>query len=959
MTPSPTDTDPASVPPPEWSRGDVLGDRFRVVSLLGRGGFGEVYRAEELLPDGSVVRELALKILPASHATAGWAHEMKIVAGLRHPSIVGVVSAGLLADSGRPFVAMELLDGAPLSAVLRERGAVGFRRALEWGRQIAGALDAVHARDVVHLDLKPANLHLGVDGRVRVLDFGIARHGATTSPAPATTTDALSTDALLVRGATQALCGRAPSEARPVLGTPGYTAPEVLMGRAVTPAADAYALGVCLHQLIVGALPHRARALARGASDAEVLAYRAELRDATLAGDLAPLPDEIPSAVRALVASLLSIDPRARPRDLAAALDEVWARPYGIPEVPYLGLAAYGASREGMLFGRDAEIARLADELAARPALVLVGASGSGKSSLAIAGIAPELEKRFPDGLDVWRTVVARPGADLARLVADRGSRDGVVLIVDQLEEAVTQLEETARARFAAELGRLSGHGDDAPQRGLRVICTLREDFATRVAALGALAAVLERAARFVAPPSPSSVADIVTLPARLGGVTIDDVRPVVEDVLRETRAGDGRLPLVSFALARWWETRARGRLSAREWLEGGGVAGALSRHAEATLASLPEDTRAAARRLCLRLVTPERTRARVPEPELTLGGALEARALAHLEAARLVTIDDERRVTLSHESLLFAWRSLAAFLDEEALDRKEASGLSALARAHADAREGAKDDTLLRGGRLAHALELAARRPELTAPFTRFLEDSRRRERKAALARRAGVAAAIIAAMAVVGAGYWTNRRHADDIALREDNLRTLVRDAEAVKRDALAVQAGAASAAASARAASEELRRCRDTARRAEEANRRELATRYPGDSLDQRLVSFLLRWEHVTNLHDGARVGGYYAAEVDWLGGKVTREELARGQASEWIKSPSYRLVLGDAQVVQHADGAHVVRVTREERRAGRESIAVWQVTIQGDKPESFAITRVALEKTVAAERPIGCP
>lgn len=958
MTQGTTDKTAAPDSLPAWSRGDVLGGRFRIVSRLGRGGFGEVYKAEELLPDGSVVRELALKLLPASHLSSDWAHEAKVLAQIRHPSLVGIVSAGVLSDSGLPFVAMELLEGEPLSVVLRRRGTVGFRRAIEWGRQIASALDAVHELKIVHLDLKPANLHLGPDGRVRVLDFGIAHHGKRVSVRPVATADALATDALLDAEPERPSAAPRTEEKKLVLGTPGFTAPEILEGRTVTPGADAYALGVCLHQMITGRLPQRARELSKEPTDDELRAYRAELRDATLSGDLVPLPDEVPRAVREVVTRLLSLDPKARPTPLAPVLDEVHVRPYGVPAAPYLGLAAYGASREGFLFGRDADIARLSGELEKRPALVLAGASGSGKSSLAVAGVAPELEKRFPDGLDVWRTMVVRPGVDLDDAIASVPRGEGVVLVVDQLEEAVTQLDASVRTRFALALSRICEGDHGTPRPGLRVICTLREDFATRVAALGSLSSTLEHAVRFVAPPSPSAVSDIVTMPAKLRGVSIDDPRPVVDDVLRETRAGEGRLPLVSFALAQWWETRRDDRLSARAWQEGGGVAGALSRHAESTLGALPEDTRAAARRLCLRLVTAERTRARVPENDLVQMGTLEARALSHFERARLVSVDEGREVTLSHESLLFAWQSLAVWLDEEDSDRKESAGLVALARVFAEAHEDAKPDALLRGGRLVRALELEKRRPDLTASFEPFLRTSQRRERRDALLRNALVTGAILAALGIAGVGYWTNQQHAQEIKAREDNLRSLVKDAEGVKKEALAIKVAAAEAEASARVAALDLKRCRDGAQRSEQAHRKELFAKYPQDSLDQRLVAYLLQWEHLTNLHDETRVATFYADEIEWLGGKTTRDDLSRAQAAEWAKNPSYRLLLGEIQPVKHAAGEHVVRVTRDERRAGMQSLAVWQVTLTGDKPDELKIVKVALEKTVAAAKPIGC-
>ena len=174
---TPTQGDATSQGDRPYAEGDVLDGRYRLVSLLGRGGFGDVWRADELLPDGTPFRQVALKLL-APHVTdaASWVEEAKLLASFRHPSLVTIFATGVFQGAGpQPFVAMELLEGCTLADVLQDKGPTPWRRVLAWAREAAGALDVIHERGVVHLDLKPANLFLSKDGTIKVLDFGIAR----------------------------------------------------------------------------------------------------------------------------------------------------------------------------------------------------------------------------------------------------------------------------------------------------------------------------------------------------------------------------------------------------------------------------------------------------------------------------------------------------------------------------------------------------------------------------------------------------------------------------------------------------------------------------------------------------------------------------------------------------------------------------------------------------------------
>ncbi len=960
--------------------GEVLGGRFLLRSRLGRGGFGEVWRASELLPDGSPVRDVALKLFSPGRSGAEWAHEAKVLASLRHRALVTVYSAGVLEGAEpTPFVAMELSEGRSLADALFSRGPVPWRRALSWARELAEALDAIHAAGIVHLDLKPANVLAGPDGSVKLVDFGIARRwglgpraASASAPAPGWFApaggDALGTAALVAQHAGPAEAGpaapRAASWPPTVVGTPGFMAPEVLEGREAGPAADAYALGVCLYTLMTARLPQRARPIPGGGADAgEIEAWRAELRAATVAGDLAPaLELPAPPGVVALVERLLALDPLGRPPPgaLGRALDEAWRRPYGVPGQPYLGLTSYNERCEGFLFGRDEASARLSAELATRPMLVLQGASGSGKSSLAVAGVVPALARAFVDGCDDWQPLVVRPGHDLkGALARARRDRVGVVVVLDQLEELVTRPEADALPRLADALAPCLGDGR-APAHGLRVLCTLREDFTTRVCSLPLLGPLWQEALRFVPPPSAAAAHEMVTAPAQLAGVRVEGERVVVDDVTRELRSGEGRLPLVSFALSEWWATRQGDRLSADSWRAIGGVAGALSRQADATLASLAPEARGAARDLFLRLVNPDGTRARLPEAFVRERGPAHASAVVAFSAARLLATDEAGALTLSHEALSSAWATLRAWLDDERVERAEAAALEGAAALWRQERGEAQGDLLLRGLRLERARELAKERPDLAPDFDDLLRASARRARREAIARNAFLAVALAGVVGGPGLYLQLQGERDHDVRVREQNLADLRAQHGAAMADKKRLAEEHARKLGELESARALLRARTDDLRRLEAEHRGDLAKRFAADSAEQKVAHFLLLWEHAWNLHDEGRLVTFYAPQVRWFDFQGEREDLARALAARWSKDPAERMLVGELSVAPAPAGGRLhVRMTRDERFEGRSTLAVVNLVLRGADGGDLQIESATFERVIAQGRPLGCP
>ncbi len=210
---------------------------YEVQAPIGAGGMGEVYRAV----DARLGRDVALKILPGSFSQDSdrlrrFEQEARAVAALNHPNILAVFDIGQ--QDGAPFLVSELLEGETLRAVL-DRGPLPQRKAIEYGVQIAQGLAAAHEKGIVHRDLKPENIFVTKDGRIKILDFGLAK---------------LAQAAEEPNGATLMTAGTA---AGVVLGTPGYMAPEQVRGHAADARTDIFALGAVLYEMLSGSRAFR------------------------------------------------------------------------------------------------------------------------------------------------------------------------------------------------------------------------------------------------------------------------------------------------------------------------------------------------------------------------------------------------------------------------------------------------------------------------------------------------------------------------------------------------------------------------------------------------------------------------------------------------------------------------------------------------------------------------------
>jgi serine/threonine protein kinase len=831
----------------ERKPGDVLDRRYRLVRRLGRGGFGDVWRAEELLPDGAPFREVALKLLAgdaAASASQDWAEEAKLLASFRHASLVTIYAAGILDGAiATRFVAMELLEGANLADVIRARTRVPWRRVLRWAWDAAGALDVIHAGGVVHLDLKPANLFLTTDGALKVLDFGIARRagarGRKGTPfgerSPLSTREAnLSTAHFLAENdafaATRPLSSSVPPHARTtagggdvnalgattretLIGTPGFMAPEVLEYGEPTAAADAYALAVCVVQLITGHLPQAVADEPESWEDAEAVSgWLAELRAATLRGALRDLDlgeARIPRGVSALLRRLLQVDPTQRgvtPGRLAQLFEATWERPYGVPEEPYFGLEALTIQTEGWLFGRDDDVGRLGREIEFEPCVVVQGGRGSGKTSLVRAGLAPQLARRGIDGKDDWQLVEIAPGDDpdaaldralarldpaligasvvaLARFAAE--AETGVVLSIDPFD-AVLDAAPSSRERLVALIAELS---EGAPRTGLRLLCVASDERAQELLDTDLFGPHLRSCLRYVGEPSTTAARDIVGSPAHFASTAVYGVDAIAKDVQRELRAGDGRLAFIALALQAWWRLREReetgpgsrsippmsgpvssmppvasqrdgaGRfvLRAERWKELGGIAGALAKHADRVLAELGPERRRVADALLVRLCATDGAPASRSEVELAERASAAASSTLAMTRDVLRALVTQRLVrervgqlTIAHPALGTSWPHLSSVR----LRDMERLTFEERLRDAAEAWERAdrSRDLLLSRAALVEANTRRVWLAYLTESERALLQASRRRERT----REAGRAATVAFVLALAGGALW-----------------------------------------------------------------------------------------------------------------------------------------------------------------------------------------------------------
>lgn len=636
------------IPPTEF-------DEFRLEHPIGRGAMGVIYLAHDLSLDRRVAVKFIAACQPPPRLLEHFHREARAIARMQHPNVVTVFRVG--EAGGRPYIVSEYLAGQSLDELALP---LPWRRVLGLGLGLARGLAAAHRQGVLHRDIKPANILLTHEGEVKLLDFGLAE--------------------LVEAGAPQESGGR-----RTLAGTPRYMAPELFRGAPATPRSDIYALGLVLYELCTGPLPPR---------------------PPSTPPVLPPLTASAPGIdldFASLIEHCLRVEPEERfasAEALRTALERLLEPEVPATGNPYRGLAPFEAEHRALFFGRDANILAVLERLRSQPCVLVAGDSGVGKSSLCRAGILPRVAQGALDEYRDFSLLTLEPGrrplmalasalapvlqrteAELRALLSEspgelgpalraiHQEERGLLLFVDQLEELVTLSEPSQAACFASLLGELA-----LPAAGVRVLLAVRGDFLTRLGALPGLGAEVERALYLLRPLTTQGVREAIVGPARSRGVAFES-ETLLQTLVEATARSVGSLPLLQFTLAELWERRdpVQARITRAALDTMGGLAGALSQHADGVLTRLSSSAQQAARRMLGLLITAEGTRSERTEEELTAASDEARAALRALVEGRLLharSTGGQTRYEIAHEALIASWGTLRQWLDEDAGQR-------------------------------------------------------------------------------------------------------------------------------------------------------------------------------------------------------------------------------------------------------------------------------------------------
>jgi WD40 repeat protein/serine/threonine protein kinase len=742
-------------------------DHFKILRLIGRGGMGDVYLAR----DTKLGRKVALKVVRSERIGSPavlerFLLEAQTTARFSHPHIVTIYAVGEF--EGVSYLALEYLEGQTLRQRLDEE-APRLKEFLRLGLAIAQALEEAHRHGVLHRDLKPANVIIPKDGRLRVVDFGLAKAMPLAQPAMTEEhllpldSSTVPANMLHLRGQSIGLCG-----------TPIYMAPEQWLEEEATAATDLWAFGMILYELCAGGLPYQ---------ESSMLTLR------HLVISPSPVPPlrarfELPPELHILIESCLQKDPQQRPPAsqavvvLASHLAGSKRLNLSEEQSPYRGLQPFGERDADLFFGRDLEIAAFLERLRGQPLLPVVGPSGAGKSSFVQAGVIPRLLEQGS-----WRIIRLRPGSQpflnlaarlcasdstkrtpgpttpsslsqiesldedrhsLARQLAESPALLGwilqqlaeqeqcrVLLFVDQLEEIYAHVPSNEDRR--AFLQALFLAADEA-QEPVRLIFTLRDDFLGRLAQEVEAREALKQFTVLLRPGG-EQLREMVCAPLTATNYEFDDAT-LVEEMIGQVKDEPACLSLLQFVAQLLWERRDQQRhlLSRQAFEPLGGVAGALALHADRVLASLSPQAVSLARGLILRLVTPERTRQILSQTKLLEGhGPAAEEVLQQLIQGRLITVQkgeegSEAEVELVHESLINTWHRLTRWIEESGEERAFLTEVSQAAELWQ--KRGRRVEELWRGDALREGWRAAQRFAQNASPLVKdFLEIGRQRE--------------------------------------------------------------------------------------------------------------------------------------------------------------------------------------------------------------------------------------
>ncbi len=751
---------------------------YRFDEEIGRGGFGSVFRARQL----SVGRDVAIKVINPELADdpefiCRFEAEAELVDQLEHPCIVPLYD--FWREPGAAFMVMRLLKGGSLAQALQK--ATPLANPLAILRQVAMALSTAHKACVVHRDLKPANVLLDELGNCCLADFGVAKK--------------LDNDS-----------GR--TQIGEIVGSIAYCSPEQLRGTVVNASSDIYALGLLAFELFTGRRPF-------SGSTREAIIYQHLNQPPPSVREFSP---QLSERVDAVLKKALAKSPEDRFSDATSFVIELEAEMRGAKsgwmgthddagnsglttsisaelseqDNPFVGLSAFDESNARQFFGREAMIEclldRLRESVEARAqglsrALFVVGASGSGKSSVVRAGLIPALRAGQIKGADRWLISTFMPGAQplqalqaaLLRVASiapdgldalmqertgfsraiDRSLAPGteLLLVIDQFEELFTLCTDTSeRELFIAQLCNALLE----PYSRLRAVFTLRADFLDRPLQHVDLAELLRARTEMIPAMTMEELERAIVGPAKRAGLVFEP--GLVAAILADMGGQASALPMLQYSLAELFRRRAGFELTLSAFRQMGGIRGALANRAQSTFEALDAPAQLATQQLFLRLTTlgegREDTRRRAflhelnalftdPTPlQKAINAYSDARLLSHDrdQASALIAneFQGERLATVevAHEALLRSWPLLQDWLAGSRADLRLQRQLAEATKQWQEAPAEGKDAAgfLASSARLAQYLPVRERGlVRLTEPETQFLDASFAHEQAAA----------------------------------------------------------------------------------------------------------------------------------------------------------------------------------------------------------------------------------
>ena len=756
---------------------------YRLIEEIGTGAFSIVWRGVQ----PSVDREVAIKQIRGELATRPefirrFEAEAHLIARIEHPHVVPLIDYWRDPDSA--YLVMRWLRGGTVEQSLDD-GPWAVDRTVRMLHQIGEALTEAHAREVIHRDVKAANILLDERGNAFLGDFGIALEAIET----------------------------AEPEAALSHGSPAYAAPEQLRREPLTAAADIFSLAVVAYECLCGKLPY---------PDVQSVSEMVQHQLQEPFPDVRDTRPDVPSAIAAALARATAKDPADRfptALDFVDALESEPAIPNGARQAgrrtihsgdrgnPYKGLRAFDEGDRADFFGRERLVNELVAQLSAggraSRCLSLTGPSGSGKSSVVRAGLLPAIRSGRVPGSERWYVTTFVPDAHpfealeaaLLRIAVNapatlveqlsdgprgilRGVRrclandsEGVLLVIDQLEELFTAADPQLASAF---LHALAVAVED-PTSPLRVVATLRADFYDRPLRDPAFAPLLKAGAVDITPLAADELEAAITGPAERHGLEFEPglVARLAADAVGQAAS----LPMLQHTLAELYERRVSNTLTNHAFDSLGGVAGSVAARAEELYMDSSAEEQRAIRVVFGRMVSPSgatsdlRRRAHLAEfsHRPTAVAIIERFGRARLLSHDRDVVSREPTVEVAHEALLREWPRLAVWLDE---DRELLHSIVRLAdAADAWAESGRPATDLARGVRLETAQELATEASErlrpidheyvetsLTAAYAERDLEHRRIRRLRRLVT--GVAAALVVALIAGGLALQQQRR-------------------------------------------------------------------------------------------------------------------------------------------------------------------------------------------------------